>query len=354
MSCSASGQGRAGHPDCRTPSWSAWPLPRFCWAVTATGAGCGSSGTGWATCSPMCLASPATTGGCAPPGQRCGWPGAPGPHHTVVVDQWRLLDATPVPCGASRETAQRSALAGWASYGWERSHSRRDWGLKLYLLAAPDGMAVAWGLATPGWGARVAAGLLGLASGHGLLGQGMVIAADKGLAGRAFAQQIGELGAVLVRPTAVTSRTGSGRWVASASGSRAPSTPAKTSSGWNAMAPTPRKGCGSGSPSGCSPWPPGSGSTGSSASTTSAAWSPTTINHPTNPHHSSSRHRAWVQHPPASVSRLAGGVSGNSVPSAQAPDANRDHPGQCLYRLLPISLGGKILVADEAGVQEDA
>ena len=32
-------------------------------------------------------------------------------------DQWRLLDATPVPCGASRETAQRSALAGWASYG---------------------------------------------------------------------------------------------------------------------------------------------------------------------------------------------------------------------------------------------
>ena len=42
-------------------------------------------------------------------------------------DQWRLLDATPVPCGASRETAQRSALAGWASYGWERSHSRWYW-----------------------------------------------------------------------------------------------------------------------------------------------------------------------------------------------------------------------------------
>src|SRR5829696_2188617 len=66
---------------------------------------------------------------------------------------------------------------------------------------------------------------------------------------------------------------------------------------------------------------------------------------------SASRHRAWVQHPPASVSRLAGGVSGNSVPSAQAPDANRDHPGQCLYRLLPISLGGLILVAVDARVQ---
>jgi hypothetical protein len=39
-------------------------------------------------------------------------------------DSWRLLDATPVPCGASRETVKRSDLAGWAGYGWERSHSR--------------------------------------------------------------------------------------------------------------------------------------------------------------------------------------------------------------------------------------
>ena len=74
-------------------------------------------------------------------------------------------------------------------------------GRKLYLLAAPDGMPVAWGLASPRLGEReVAAELLGLASDHGLLRQGIVIAADKGLAGRAFAQQLGELGAVLVRP----------------------------------------------------------------------------------------------------------------------------------------------------------
>jgi hypothetical protein len=64
-------------------------------------------------------------------------------------DQWRLLDATPVPCGASRQTVTRSELAGWASYGWERSHSRWYWGLKLYLLAAPDGMPVAWVLPLP-------------------------------------------------------------------------------------------------------------------------------------------------------------------------------------------------------------
>jgi hypothetical protein len=46
-------------------------------------------------------------------------------------DQWRLLDATPVPCGTSRQTVKRSQLAGWAGYGFERSHSRWYWGLKL-------------------------------------------------------------------------------------------------------------------------------------------------------------------------------------------------------------------------------
>ncbi len=33
-------------------------------------------------------------------------------------DQVRLIDATPVPCGASRETVKRSELAGWAGYGY--------------------------------------------------------------------------------------------------------------------------------------------------------------------------------------------------------------------------------------------
>jgi hypothetical protein len=74
-------------------------------------------------------------------------------------------------------------------------------GLKLYLLAAPDGLPVAWCLATPSLGEReVAAELLGLASDHGILRPAMVIATDKGLAGRGFAQGVGELGAQLVRP----------------------------------------------------------------------------------------------------------------------------------------------------------
>jgi hypothetical protein len=98
-------------------------------------------------------------------------------------DQWRLLDATPVPCGQSRQTVKRSELAGWAGYGYDASHHRFYWGLKLYLLAAPDGMPVAWCLANPNQGERkVAEGLLDRAARQGVLRPGMVVLADKGLA----------------------------------------------------------------------------------------------------------------------------------------------------------------------------
>jgi len=49
-------------------------------------------------------------------------------------ERLRLLDFTPVPCGASRETVKRSELAGRASYGYCASHSHYFWGLRLYLL----------------------------------------------------------------------------------------------------------------------------------------------------------------------------------------------------------------------------
>ena len=116
-------------------------------------------------------------------------------------DAWRLLDATAIPCGASRRTVRRSELAGWAGYGYDRSHSRWYWGLKLYVLACPDGMPVAWCLAAPSQGEReVAEGLLDQAARQHILRPGLVILADKGLAGRAFAQVVAELDAVLVRP----------------------------------------------------------------------------------------------------------------------------------------------------------
>jgi hypothetical protein len=116
-------------------------------------------------------------------------------------DAWRLLDATPVPCGQSRETVKRSDLAGWAGYGWDASHHRYYWGLKLYVLASPEGMPVAWCLANPKLGEREAAeALLDRAARQGVLRPGMVVLADKGLAGREFDQLVGELDAVLARP----------------------------------------------------------------------------------------------------------------------------------------------------------
>ena len=39
-------------------------------------------------------------------------------------DGLRLIDATPVPCGQSRETVKRSEFAGHAAYGWCAAHSR--------------------------------------------------------------------------------------------------------------------------------------------------------------------------------------------------------------------------------------
>jgi Transposase DDE domain len=116
-------------------------------------------------------------------------------------DRFRLLDATPLPCGASRETVKGSALWPHAAYGYDRSHSRWYWGFKLYVLCAPDGMPITWCLATPKLGEReVAQALLEDAARQQALAAGTIILADKGLAGRAFHQHIGALGAYLVRP----------------------------------------------------------------------------------------------------------------------------------------------------------
>src|SRR6266567_2522377 len=109
-------------------------------------------------------------------------------------DPVRLVDATPVPCGASRETVKRSELAGWAAYGYCASHSRYFWGLRLYLLCAPDGMPVYFALAPANDGEReVAAAMLERARKEGLLQGGEVILADKGFAGQEFEETVASL-----------------------------------------------------------------------------------------------------------------------------------------------------------------
>lgn len=116
-------------------------------------------------------------------------------------DRLRLLDSTPVPCGQSRETRKRSELAGWAAYGYCASHSRYFWGLRLYLLCAPDGMPVSFCLAPANEPEReIATAMLQRSHDRGLLTGGEIIVSDKGFAGVEFERTVAELDATLVRP----------------------------------------------------------------------------------------------------------------------------------------------------------
>jgi hypothetical protein len=113
-------------------------------------------------------------------------------------DLW-LADSTPVPCAASRQTVDRSALWGHAGYGYCASHSRFFWGFRLHLLTAGDGLPVMWCLAHPKLGDREVLAAM-LDRDHRLVRAGQVIVADKGYAGRDIEALVAGYGARLVRP----------------------------------------------------------------------------------------------------------------------------------------------------------
>ena len=111
-------------------------------------------------------------------------------------DQLRLLDSTPVPCAASRETVRRSEFAGIAAYGYCRSHSRYFWGFRLYLLCASDGTPIAFELAPANTPEReVAREML-----ERVLLAGLTVIADKGFAGVEFEGWVADRGAEFLRP----------------------------------------------------------------------------------------------------------------------------------------------------------
>jgi hypothetical protein len=111
-------------------------------------------------------------------------------------DGLRLLDSTPVPCGQSRTTVKRSEFAGYAAYGYCRSHSRWFWGFRLYLCCAPDGTPVGYELAAANVPERQAAAEM--LERVPLVGHTVI--ADKGFAGREFEAHVATLGARLLRP----------------------------------------------------------------------------------------------------------------------------------------------------------
>jgi hypothetical protein len=120
-------------------------------------------------------------------------------HVPTWYDGLRLLDSTALPCAASRQTVNRSALWPHAGYGYCKSHSRWFWGFRLYLLAGADGLPIAWCLATPKLGEREVATAL-VDHEDLLLRHGMVVLADKGFAGTDFERHLASMGALLVRP----------------------------------------------------------------------------------------------------------------------------------------------------------
>src|SRR5215207_5786541 len=108
-----------------------------------------------------------------------------------------LLDSTPVECGRSVDTARRSQLAPACAHHHSRSHSRWFWGMRLHLLAAPDGTPRAAILASADQKERDVALRLFAIGLHG----GELVICDKGYAGRDFETQAAErFDARILRP----------------------------------------------------------------------------------------------------------------------------------------------------------
>jgi transposase len=117
---------------------------------------------------------------------------SPGHHDTMV-----LIDSTPVECGRSVDTARRSQLQPACAHHYSRSHSRWFWGMRLHLLAAPDGTPRAAILASADEKERDVALRLFARGLHG----GELVIADKGYAGKDFQATVAQrFGATILRP----------------------------------------------------------------------------------------------------------------------------------------------------------
>jgi hypothetical protein len=112
-----------------------------------------------------------------------------------------IADSTPVECGRSRPTVQHSNMAGWANYGYCKSHSRWFWGLRLYLICTPAGMPILWALADPKIGEReVLAAMLDVEPQLATARPGLTLITDKGFAGRQTKADLAARGTTLLRP----------------------------------------------------------------------------------------------------------------------------------------------------------
>lgn len=148
----------------------------------------------------------------------------------------------PVPCGASRETVKRLELAGWAGYGYCAARTRWYWGLKLYLVTAPDGMPAAWCPASPKPGEReVARDLLAHAARSGALRPGFTPSVTRALrGGTSSIWSLPGQGCTWSVRTGGTRRPGTGPSTGSGSGSNRSTTPSRPARPRTPWRPHPR------------------------------------------------------------------------------------------------------------------
>ena len=122
-------------------------------------------------------------------------------HPPGSAELLRLMDGTPVGCGQSTITAKRSDLFGYAGYGYETSHSRYYWGVKLMLITTADGTVTGFGLANPKLlGEREETRQLLTHQAANRPAPGTAVVTDKGLSGEDTEQFFADLGLTLIRP----------------------------------------------------------------------------------------------------------------------------------------------------------
>jgi hypothetical protein len=112
-------------------------------------------------------------------------------------DPLSFVDTTPLPCGQSVQTVNRSELAPFCGFGYSAAHSRFYWGMRLVLWCGPDGCVRDFDLVPANAPEREAT--LELLERQPPVGQ--LLIADKGFAGADFEQAVRELGALLLRPS---------------------------------------------------------------------------------------------------------------------------------------------------------
>ena len=103
-------------------------------------------------------------------------------------DSLSFVDTTPLPCGQSVQTVNRSELAPWCGFGYCAAHSRFFWGMRLVLWCGPDGTVRDFDLVPANTPERQPPA-------------GQLVIADKGFAGQEFESAVAELGAILLRPS---------------------------------------------------------------------------------------------------------------------------------------------------------